>query len=126
MRLTRKPRTGLPPGSLQTRGTASVAVISSQMVWINPSVPWGTSGRGSLLVSSLNSTGTCHHIRYWSKSYFHVQAAQAVVSDQTSICDLGIEIGLLRDAEDPSSAWNLQAFAACLVSCMQALVCPCI
>ena len=59
--LTRKPRTGLPPGSLQTRGTARVAVISSQMVWISPSVPWGTSGRGSLLVSSLTSTGTCHH-----------------------------------------------------------------
>lgn len=32
-------------------------------------MPWGTSGRGSLLVSSLISTGTCHHthIHYLSR-----------------------------------------------------------
>lgn len=68
-RLTRKPRTGLPPGSLHTRGTAMVAVMSSQMVWMRPSVPWGTSGRGSLLINSLRSTGTCTHTHCLSAEY---------------------------------------------------------
>lgn len=51
VRRTRKPRTGLPPGSLQTRGTAITLVRSSQTVSISPSSPWGTSGRGSLSTS---------------------------------------------------------------------------
>ncbi len=65
--LTRNPNTGLPPGSLHMAGTATTLVISSQMVSMRPSVPWGISGSGSLLIRLLSSTGTCmqtmhHHL----------------------------------------------------------------
>ena len=57
--LTRNPSTGLPPGSLHTSGTARTLVSSSHRVSIRPSSPWGTSGSGSLLISSAVRSITC-------------------------------------------------------------------
>lgn len=44
---TRNPKTGLPPGSLQTRGTVTTDVSSSHTHSMRPCSPCGISGQGS-------------------------------------------------------------------------------
>ena len=56
---TRNPRTGLPPGSLQTRGTTTTDVSSSHTLSIRPSSPCGISGHGSCFSAPTTASFAC-------------------------------------------------------------------
>ena len=56
---TRNPKTGLPPGSAQTRGTVTTDVSSSHTLSIRPSSPCGISGQGSCFHAPATASLAC-------------------------------------------------------------------
>jgi len=56
---TRNPKTGLPPGSLQTRGTVTTDVSSSHTHSMRPCSPCGISGQGSCFHAPAMASFAC-------------------------------------------------------------------
>ena len=79
--LTRKPNTGLPPGSLQTRGTTTTDVSSSHTLSMRPSSPWGISGKGICCSAPTTASLACKKLAKMGRNPDRCQLQQHALYD---------------------------------------------